>query len=101
MAYTISAQQALNGNVPGMALLGGGVMSVALGIGAAMDAVTSELRACRYNISLGQAFSHADEMTSIASAAVKYAAELEREVAQLRAACQQRQEVIELLRSRG
>ena len=95
-AGTVVAQNAI-----GMAALGGGVMSIAMGIGAALDAATNTLRVCRYEMSLGQAFQHADEMTGIASAAVQYAAELEQEVAQLRAACQQRQEVIEMLKVRA
>lgn len=94
-AGTVVAQNAV-----GMSVLGGGVMSIAMGIGAALDAATNELRAFRYDMSLGQAFSHADEMTGIASAAVQYAVELEQEVAHLRAACEQRQEVIDLLKAR-
>ena len=100
MAHTMSAQQAVNGNIPGMALLGGGVMSVAMGLGSAFQAATNALREVRYSQSLGDAMHHANDMAAIASAAIEYTAQLEAEVAALRAACTQRQEVIDILKAR-
>lgn len=94
------AASALAGNAVGMAALAGGVASVAFGLGAAFEAAADALVEVRYTQSLGAAFQHADEMTEIARASIAYTAELEAEVAQLRAACQQRQEVIELLKNR-
>lgn len=94
-AGTVVAQNAV-----GMAALGGGVMSIALGLGAAFDAATDALREVRYTQSLGDAMAHAHEMSAIASAAIDYTAQLEAEVASLRAACAQRQEVIDLLKAR-
>ncbi len=100
MARFGNANSVVAANAAGMMCLGSGVMSVALGLGAAFDAATDALREVRYTQSLGDAMAHANEMAAIASAAIDYTAQLEQEIASLRAACAQRQEVIDLMKAR-
>lgn len=89
------------GNMAGMALIAGGVMSLTQGLLAGLDAAAEARRHRAYGDALSAAICHADEMEDLARTAVGLVAELEAEVAQLRAACQQRQQVIDALRARA
>ena len=91
------AAAAAMGNAAGMMLLAGGAMSIAQGIFDSLDAANDALYARRYGDALHAATLHAHEMERIACASVTLVAQLETEVASLRTACAQRQEVIEYL----
>lgn len=80
-----------------MAVIAGGAMCAAQGISAALDAVTETLYQRHYDDALGAAVAHAREMETVSRVAVTLIAELETEVAQLREAFAQRQEVIDVL----
>ena len=95
------AHQAAMGNLGGMMLVAGGVMALANGIGDALDAVADARRRHAYGDALSAATAHADQMEYIARTAVTMVAELEAEVASLRAACRQRQQVIDVLVAKG
>lgn len=95
------AHQAAMGNLGGMMLIAGGAMALANGIGDALDAVADARRRRAYGDALSAATAHAGEMEDVARTAVVMVAELEAEVASLRAACRQRQEVIDVLAARG
>lgn len=95
------AYSAAMGNMAGMALIAGGVMSLTQGLLAGLDAAAEARRHRAYGDALFAATLHADEMEDLARIAVGIVAELEAEVAQLRAACQQRQQVIDTLRGRA
>lgn len=94
------AHSAVMGNVAGMMLIAGAGVGLINAIGDAAAAA----REARYNHAYGDALAsataHADEMEDLARTAVGMVAELEAEVAGLRAACRQRQEVIDILKSR-
>lgn len=53
------------------------------------------------NDALAAAINHSEQMEAMARAAMEMLAELEAENGRLRAACQQRQEVIDILKTRG
>lgn len=95
------AHQAAIGNLGGMMLLGAGAVGLMTAIGDAADAAREALCNRAYNDALTAASDHAAEMEDVARVAVKMVAELEAEVASLRAACRQRQEVIDLLKRRN
>lgn len=95
------AYSAAMGNMAGMALIAGGAMAIANGIGAAIDAAAEARRQNAYYDALGAATAHADDMEDLARTAVEMIAELEVEVASLRRACRQRQEVIDMMAARG
>jgi uncharacterized protein YceH (UPF0502 family) len=85
------------GNLGGMMLIGAGAVSLATCILDGLDAAADARRERAYYDSLGAARAHASEMEAMALAAVRMVAELEAEVAQLREACAQSQEVIDAL----
>ena len=92
------AYGAAMGNAAGMMLIAGGGMSLTQGLLAGLDAAAEARRQHAYGDALSAAIDHADEMEDLARTAVGLVAELEAEVDQLRAACQQRQQVIDTLR---
>lgn len=93
------AHTAAVGNLGGMMLLAAGGVGLANAIGDAIGAARDARYARRYDDALGAATAHADTMESIARTAVGMVADLEAEVASLRAACRQRNEVIRALRA--
>lgn len=95
------AHQAAMGNLSGMMLVAGGAMALASGIGEALDAVADARYSRAYNDALTAATAHAADMERLACTAVGMIAQLETEVVSLRAACRQRQEVIDVLVERG
>lgn len=95
------AYSAAMGNMAGMALIAGAAVSAAGAIGAALDAAAEARRERAYYDALGAAKAHAADMEDFARTAVEMVAELEAEVASLRRACRQRQEVIDLLSARS
>lgn len=70
-----------------------------------LQAVVSDINQARYdaryNDALSSAVHHGRQLRTVAEVAISRVSELEAEVASLRAACQQRQEVIALLRGRA
>lgn len=86
-------------NVPGMSAIAAGSVNLALGLGRAIDAASDALYDSRYNSSLEAAHAHAYEMEGVAREAMKLIAKLEAENNSLRAACKQRSEFIEWLKS--
>lgn len=95
------AHSAAMGNLPGMMLVAGGAMCLARGISDALDAAAEARYRRQYHDALGAAATHARELEYVARVAVQLIAELEVEVAGLRTACAQRQEVIETLVGRA
>lgn len=93
------AHNAMIGNAGGMMVLAAAGVGLANAIGDAIGAARDARYARRYNDALGAATAHADTMESIARTAVCMVADLEAEVASLRAACRQRNEVIRALRA--
>lgn len=93
------AHQAAIGNLAGMMVLGAGAVGLINALGDAAGAREARYNRA-YNDALGSAANHAAEMEDVARAAIHMVAELEAEVASLRAACRQRQEVIEILKAR-
>ncbi len=98
--YGNPAYSAALGNAAGMMVIAAGAVGLATGLGDAAAAA----REARYNRAYGDALlaasAHADEMEDLARTAVLMVAELEAEVASLRAACRQREEVIDVLKAR-
>lgn len=70
-----------------------------------LQAVVQDLAEHRYQVryddALSRAVHHGRQLRTVAEVAIARVSELEAEVASLRAACQQRQEVIQLLRGRA
>ncbi len=95
------AYSAAAGNMAGMAVIAGAAVGFASAIGAAIDAAANVRRERAYYDALGAASAHAADMEEMARTAAEMVAELEAEVASLRRACRQRQEVIDLLSARG
>ncbi|MBB4102419.1 hypothetical protein [Allorhizobium borbori] len=93
------AHQAAMGNLPGMMLIAGATMGLAQGLFNALDGIAEAKHQQAHYDALGAAKAHAYEMEDLARAAVLAVAELEAEVASLRQACQQRQDVIVALSS--
>lgn len=97
------AYGAAMGNFGGMMLIAGGAVGLMNAVNASLDAVAEAREGRmidRYADALADATHHADRMGEIAVEAVRYCAELEAKVASLQVACAQRQEVIQVLRSR-
>ncbi|MQV12183.1 hypothetical protein GHL01_00290 [Sinorhizobium meliloti] len=95
------AHTAAMGNAAGMMVIAGGAMCLARGVSDALDAVAEARYQRRYHDALGAATMHARELENVARVAVTLIADLEAEVAQLREACAQRQDVIEALVGRA
>ena len=94
------AYSAAMGNAAGMMVIAAGAVGLANALGDAAAAAREARYNRAYNDALGSAADHAAEMEDVARAAIQMVAELEAEVASLRAACSQRQEVIDILKSR-
>lgn len=94
------AHTAAMGNLGGMMLIGAGAVSLATGIFDAIDAAADARRERAYYDALGAARHHASDMEAMALTAVRLIADLEAEVSQLREACSQSQEVIDVLMAR-
>lgn len=95
------AYGAVLGNAAGMAVIAAGTVGLASAIGDALDAAREARYQARYNNALDTAISHAEQMQAMARAALETIAKLEGENKRLRAACQQRQDVINFLKNRG
>lgn len=95
------AMSAAIGNAPGMMLIAGGAMSLAQGLFDGLDALAESRRQHAYGNALSRAVAHADDMEDLARVAVHAVAELEAEVASLRAACRQRQDYIDRMKARA
>ncbi|CAN7328200.1 hypothetical protein [Neorhizobium tomejilense] len=95
------AGAAAMGNMAGMAMIAGGAMSAIQGLMAGLDAVNDAVYTRRYGDALSNATAHAREMENLARKAAVMVAELEAEAVQLREACLQQQEVIEVLTARA
>lgn len=95
------AYSAAAGNMAGMAVIAGATVGLASAFGAAIDAAADARRERAYYDAFGAASAHAADMEEMARTAVEMIAALEAEVAGLRRACRQRQEVIDLLSARG
>ena len=94
------AHTAAMGNLGGMMLLAAGGVGLANAIGDGIAAARDAHYARRYHDALGAATAHADAMEDLARGAMAIVADLEAEVASLRAACRQRQEYIDRLKGR-
>lgn len=94
------AYNAAIGNMGGMMILAAGGVGLANAIGDSIAAARDARYAHRYNDALGAATAHADAMEGLARGAMAVVADLEAEVASLRAACRQRQEYIDRLKGR-
>lgn len=103
MAYNNSnpAYSAAMGNAAGMAVIAAGAVGLANAIGDGLAAAAEARYRVRYDDALDRAISHAAEMASMARESMRLLAELEAENKRLRAACQQRQEVIDLLKAKA
>ncbi|ANL28679.1 hypothetical protein AMC90_CH02880 [Rhizobium phaseoli] len=94
------AYSAATGNAAGMAVLATAGVGLAHAIGDGIAAAARARYERRYDDALSAATSHADTMELLARTSMQMVAELEAEVARLRAACRQRQEVIDVLKAR-
>ncbi|MEY9830789.1 hypothetical protein [Sinorhizobium fredii] len=94
------AHSAVVGNAGGMMVLAAGAVGLASAIGDGLAAAAEARYQGRYNDALTTAINHAREIEAVARKAMELLAELEAENSRLRAACRQRQEVIDLLKSR-
>ncbi|SMC56476.1 hypothetical protein [Rhizobium sp. RU36D] len=89
------ADMAAMSNLGGMMVIGAGAASLAQGIFDGLDAAREARREHAYYDVLGAARQHASTVEQMALTAVRLIADLESQVAQLRAACDQSEEVIE------
>lgn len=95
------AHTAAMGNAGGMMILAAGGVGLINALGDGLAAAAEARYQARYDDALTTAINHSREMEAMAREAMRLLAELEAENARLRAACQQRQEVIDLLKTRG
>lgn len=98
--YGSPAHTAAMGNAAGMLVLAGAGVGLANAIGDGLAAAARARNERRYDDALSAATSHADTMEALARTSMKMVAELEADNARLRAACRQRQEVIDVLKAR-
>lgn len=89
------------GNAGGMMLLAAGGVGLASALGDALAAAREACYQARYDDALSIAISHAEQMEAMIRSAHDMLAKMEAENKNLRAACQQRQEVINVLKARG
>ena len=87
--------------LPGMMFIASATVGLAQGLFDALDHVAEARHQRAYGDALGTATSHARDMEELARVAVGMVAELEAEVASLREACRQRQDVIVALSGRA
>ncbi|APO66745.1 hypothetical protein IE4872_CH01094 [Rhizobium gallicum] len=95
------AYTAAMGNGAGMMILAAGGVGLVNAIGDGIAAARQARYERRYDDALCTAIDHAGQMEAIARAAMEMLAELEAENGRLRAACRQRQDVINTLKARG
>ncbi|TAZ73817.1 hypothetical protein ELH70_14705 [Rhizobium ruizarguesonis] len=95
-AYTAAV-----GNAGGMMILAAAGVGLADAIGDGIAAARQARYEGRYNDALSTAIGHAGDMEALARTAMEMLAELEGENNRLRAACRQRQDVIDILKARG
>lgn len=95
------AYGAVMGNAAGMAVLAAGAVGLANAIGDGLAAAAEARYSARYDDALSTAIDHASQIEAMARTAMQLLAELEEENKSLRAACQQRQEVIDLLKGKA
>lgn len=100
-SYGNPAHSAAMGNAGGMMVLAAAGVGLASAIGDGIAAVREARYQARCNDALAAAINHSEQMEAMARAAMEMLAELEAENGRLRAACQQRQEVIDILKTRG
>jgi len=98
--YGNPAHTAMMGNAAGMAVIAAAGVGFANAIGDAIGAAARARYERRYDDALSTATRHADDMEELARLAMTMLAELEVENSRLRAACSQRQQVINLLKGR-
>lgn len=96
--YGNPAHTAAMGNAAGMAVIAAAGVGFANAIGDAIVAAARARYERRYDDALTSATAHADSMEELARLAMTMLAELEGENSRLRAACSQRQQVIEKLK---
>lgn len=94
-----TAAHAAMSNVPGMAAIAATSVHLAFALGDMIDEVKARSYENAYVGALDKAKAHARGMEVIAREAVTVIADLEAEVASLRAACAQRHDYIESLKS--
>lgn len=95
------AYSATLGNAGGMMVLAAAGVGLASAIGDGIAAAREARYAQRYDDALSIAISHAEQMEAMVRSAHDMLAKMEAENKSLRAACQQRQEVINVLKTRG
>ncbi|MBB3314638.1 hypothetical protein FHT77_000480 [Rhizobium sp. BK181] len=98
--YGSPAHTAAMGNAAGMLVLAGAGVGLANAIGDGLAAAARVRYERRYDDALSAATSHAETMEALARTSMEMVAELEADNARLRAACRQRQEVIDILKAR-
>ncbi|CUW88573.1 MULTISPECIES: hypothetical protein [Rhizobium/Agrobacterium group] len=89
------------GNAGGMMVLAAGGVGLIDALGDGLAAAAEARYQARYDDALTTAINHAGEMEGMAREAMRLLAELEAENTRLRVACRQRQEVIDVLKTRG
>lgn len=94
------AYSATMGNAGGMMLLAAGGVGLINALGDGLAAAREARYQARYDDALDTAIGHAEQMQAMARSALEMLAKLEAENKSLRAACQQRQEVINVLKAR-
>ncbi|MGO8092814.1 hypothetical protein [Rhizobium leguminosarum] len=94
------AYGAAMGNAGGMMLIAAAGVGLAEALGDGIAAAARARYEQRYDDALLAASDHAAQMESMARTAMQLLAELEIENERLRAACRQRQEVIDVLKAR-
>jgi hypothetical protein len=94
------ARTAAMGNAAGMMVLAAAGVGLANAIGDGIAAAARARYEQRYDDALSAATNHADNLEGLARTAMTMLAELEAENARLRAACNQRQQVIAALKAR-
>lgn len=94
------AHTAAMGNAAGMTVLAAAGVGFVNAIGDGLAAAREARYQARYNDALDTAICYAEQMEVMARTAMELLAEMEAENKSLRAACQQRQEVIDILKSK-
>ncbi|RDJ11259.1 hypothetical protein [Rhizobium grahamii] len=94
------AHNAALGNAAGMMVIAAGAVGLANAIGDGLNAAKEVRYQARYNDALETAINHASQMEAMARSALELLAALESENHSLRAACRQRQQVIDILKRR-
>ena len=94
------AHTAAMGNAGGMMILAAGGVGLVNALGDCISAARAARYQARYDDALSIAISHAEQMEAMVRSAHDLLAKMEAENKSLRAACQQRQEVINVLKAR-